>query len=158
MTERLIRTHTIITECEAVKSIYELNGSPIESYLVQHALVVLCAEMQYEIYDIVENRAKQASDQQLTKFVSSAAHKVLRGVLSSEIVGFVGCFGEDEKDKFRNSIREEDFTKYNNAVSNRHKVAHQNNAQLNVQVTFLELKEAYSIATDILAAMESSIN
>jgi hypothetical protein len=150
---RLIRTSAIIEDCEAIVSSPELMGSPIESYLVQHALVVLCAEIQEEIYEIVRVRAAQADDQQLANFVSNVAQKVLRSVGKSELAGFVGHFGQGEKAKFNQLVHDAEVTKYNNAVNSRHDVAHRSGAQ----VTFSELKDAVSAASNILHALASSI-
>ena len=150
---RLIRTTAIIEDCEVVVSSPEVNGSPIESYLVQHALVVLCAEIQQEIYEIVRVRAAQADDQQLANFVSNAAQRVLRSVGKSELAGFVGHFGREEQARFNQLVNDAEVTKYNNAVNNRHDVAHRSG----VQVTFSELKDAVSAASNILQALASSI-
>ena len=150
---RLVRTTAIIEDCEAVVSSPEVIGSPIESYLVQHALVVLCAEIQQEIYEIVRARAAQADDHQLANFVSNAAQRVLRSVGKSELAGFVGHFGQQEKTKFNELVDETEVTKYNNAVNNRHDVAHRSG----VQVTFSELKDAVSAASNILQALAVAI-
>ena len=150
---RLIRTSAIIEDCEAIVSSPELMGSPIESYLVQHALVVLCAEIQEEIYEIVRVRAAQADDQQLANFVSNVAQKVLRSVGKNELAGFVGHFGQGEKAKFNQLVDDAEVTKYSNAVNNRHDVAHRSGAQ----VTFSELKDAVPAASNILHALASSI-
>lgn len=128
-------------------------GSPIESYLVQHALVVLCAEIQQEIYEIVRVRAAQAEDQQLASFVSNAAQRVLRSVGKGELSGFVGYFGQKEKEKFNRLLDDAEVTKYNNAINNRHDVAHKSG----VQVTFAELKDAVSAASNILQALAHAI-
>lgn len=149
----LVRTRAIIEDCESFVSNPELMGSPIESYLVQHALVVLCAEIQQNIYEIVRARVAQTDDQQLANFVSNVAQRVLRSVGKSELAGFVGHFGQQEKKKFNELVDEAVVTKYNNAVNNRHDIAHRSG----VQVTFSELKEAVSAASSILQALASSI-
>lgn len=149
----LNRTSTVIEDCEAIVMNSAVTGSPIESYLVQHALVVLCAEMQQEIYKIVRQRADQTNDQQLSNFISKAAGRVLRSVGKTELAGFVGLFGQNEKEKFNQLLNETAVTKYNNAVNNRHDVAHKSG----VQVTFSELKEAVVAASGILQAIVASL-
>lgn len=150
---RLVRTTAIIEDCEMIVSSPEVAGSPIESYLVQHALIVLCAEIQQEVYEIVRARAAQADDLQLASFVSGAAQRVLRSVGKSELAGFVGYFGQEEKEKFNQLLSDAEVTKYDNAVKNRHDVAHRSG----VQVTFAELKDAVSAASNILQALAISI-
>ncbi|MGK2870674.1 MAG: HEPN domain-containing protein [Alphaproteobacteria bacterium] len=149
----LLRTTAIIEQCEGLLSNSDIRGSPVESYLVQHALIVLCAEIQQEIYEIVRARAAQAEDNQLESFVLSASKRVLRSVGKSDLSSFVGHFGGAEKEKFNRLVDDYEVTKYNNAVSNRHDIAHKNG----VQVTFSELKEAVSAASKILQALALSI-
>jgi hypothetical protein len=50
-------------------------------------------------------------------------------------------------------VNDAEVTKYNNAVNNRHDVAHRSG----VQVTFSELKDAVSAASSILQALASAI-
>ena len=101
---RLVRTSAVIEDCEAIVRSPDVIGSPVESYLVQHTLVVLCAEIQQEVYEIVRARAAKADDQQLASFVSSAAQRVLRSVGKSELAGFVAFFGQAEKEKFNHLL------------------------------------------------------
>ena len=79
-------------------------GTEIESYLTQYLLVVLCADIQQEIYRLSEERASVAEDTALSSYVSSTAHKVLRSVRKDEIATFVGMFGVESKKKL-NSLK-----------------------------------------------------
>ncbi|WP_121968431.1 HEPN domain-containing protein [Leptolyngbya sp. BC1307] len=149
----LLKTQTIIDDCESFLESSGGYGSPIESYLVQYALVILCADVQQEIYAIVKRRADTISDRQISAFVSTVCNRVLRSVSKKEIASFVGFFGEEEKNKFNDLLDDAEVTRYNNAVSNRHDVAHRGG----VQITFRELKEAKVSAIKILSAMATVI-
>ncbi|MEP6756426.1 MAG: HEPN domain-containing protein [Chthonomonadales bacterium] len=153
MERTLLRTVSAVDDCE--RHLKETNsaGTEIESYLTQYLLVVLCADVQEELYRICEERAKLANDEAMFTFISASSRKVLRSVLKHEIAGFVGMFGQNEKLTFNKIIDDETVTKYNNAVSNRHDVAH----KTGTQVSFSELKEALVAAQDILQAVELAL-
>lgn len=150
----LNRTRTVIDDCEEFIGSSNVMGGPIESYLVQHALVILCAEVQQEVYGIVRTRATSLNDHQIESFVSIAATRVLRSVKKDELSGFVGYFGKTVKKKFNDLVDDREVTTYDNAVRNRHDVAH----KTGVQVTFSELKLALAAAENILIAVAESID
>jgi len=153
MSGLLIRTQSLIEDCEAFLIEKDALGSAIESYLVQHALVVMCAEIQQEICLIAEKRAAEISDSQIESFVGSASRRILRSVMKEELSSFVGHFGKEVKDKFNELCEDRTVTTYNNAVRNRHRVAHRSGAQ----VTLRELNDAKDAAFTLLDAVNTSI-
>jgi hypothetical protein len=154
MDKRLLRTKAAIDDCEKHLTSSGALGTEIESYLTQHILVILCADIQQEIYIISEQRAEMIGDPALVKYVSSTARKVLRSVGKSEIATFVGMFGSDAQKKLNALIDDSDVTIFNNAVSSRHDVAHKQGAQ----ITFRELKDAVAVAERLLEAVENAIH
>jgi hypothetical protein len=146
----LPRTDLAIQECEQHLVETGALGSPVESYLTQHILVILCAEMQQEIYKLVKHRCSKNTDEYLAKFVETAQEKVLRSVQKAEIAGFLGHFGLSVKEQFNKSISESEISIYNNAVLSRHDVAH----RMGSNTTFEELKSATEIAKRILGSIE----
>lgn len=153
MDKRLIRTKAAIEDCERHLDASGASGSEIESYLTQHILVILCADMQQEIYRIAEKRAETVRDQELINYVSSTGRRILRSIKKDEIAAFVGMFSAEAKEKLNALVDDSDVTVYNNAVSNRHDVAHKHGAQ----ITFRELKNTTSVAEKILDAVEKSL-
>lgn len=153
MEKRLLRTKATTEDCERHLDSSGASGTEIESYLTQHILVILCAEMQQEIYQIVEQRAKTSKDSELVNYVASSGRRILRSIKKDEIATFVGMFGREAKDKLNALVNDGDVTIYNNAVSNRHDVAHKHGAQ----ITFKELKDTTSIAEKLLDAVEKSL-
>lgn len=150
----LQRTDLAIQDCEQHLIETRAFGSPVESYLTQHILVILCAEMQQEIYKLVKQRCSTNSDQYLMKFIESTQEKVLRSVQKAEIAGFLGYFGLGVKDQFNKSISESEVSIYNNAVLSRHDVAH----RMGSTTTFEELKSATEIAKRILSRIDQILN
>ena len=63
-------------------------------------------------------------------------------------------FGAENKAKLNSLINDSDVAVFNNAVSNRHEVAHKQG----VQLTFRELKDAVLVAEKILSAIAQSLD
>ena len=153
MDTRLLRTKAATEDCERHLNASGASGTEIESYLTQHILVILCAEMQQEIYRIAEVRAETSKDEDLVRYVSSSGRRILRSIKKDEIATFIGMFGVEAKDRLNALVNDADVTIYNNAVSNRHDVAHKHGTQ----ITFTELKDATWVAERLLDAVEQSL-
>lgn len=153
MGKRLLRTNAAIEDCERHLEDSAATGTEIESYLTQHILVLLCADMQQEIYQIAEERSRTANDVDLVSYVSLSCRRILRSVRKDEIATFVGMFGVEAKARLNELVEDSEVALYNNAVSNRHDIAHRSGAQ----ITFRELKATAIVAEKLLDAVEKSI-
>lgn len=153
MDKLLLRTKSAIDDCEKHLTSCNVFGTEIESYLTQYLLVVLCADIQQEIYRLSENRASIAKDGGISAYVSATSRKVLRSVGKEDIAKFVGMFGPAAKAKLNSLINDADVTIFNNAVNNRHDIAHKQGAL----ISFRELKNAVAIAQKILKSVEQSL-
>ncbi|HVZ84170.1 MAG TPA: HEPN domain-containing protein [Terracidiphilus sp.] len=153
MSTFLLRTKSGIEDCARHLSATATSGTEIESYLTQHLLVVLCAEIQQEIYGIVETRATASGDTALSSFAVASARKTLRSIKKSEIVGFVRMFGVDANSQIALSIDDAEVNFFNNAVEDRHGVAHRQGAQ----ITFHELIRAVAVAEKLLEAVQTCL-
>ena len=153
MPGRLTRTQVAFDECDNHLRDSNAAGSPVESYLTEHILVLLCADMQQALYRIADQRAQQVSDAALQAFVSEASIRILRSVQKGEISTFIGLFGPVYKERFNDSLDEREVTIYNNAVSQRHKVAHQGGGTM----TFKELPDVITVANKILDSAEKAL-
>lgn len=153
MSYRLLRTSTAIDECEQHLTDTATFGSPIESYLTRHIAVLLCADVQEAIYEIVEARGKQMSDPAIHQFINNSTQKILRSIMKGEIAGFIGHFGQDKKDAFNALCNDADVSRYNNVVALRHDVAH----QTGTSVSFQDLKLGLEAAKRILESFEKAL-
>jgi hypothetical protein len=151
----LLRTKTALKECQDHLEATAARGTVIESYLTQHILVLFSADMQQAIYELLEKKSKQANQESMRLFISSAGKTLVRGVKKGTIAGFVNHFGADAKQKFDNCLRdkEPEMTLYGNAIDNRDSVAHKQGAQ----VTFSEIQQAVDVAELILSAVKSAL-
>jgi hypothetical protein len=151
--EWLLRTRSALDECRQHVETTLSSGSEVEAFLSQYLLVVLCAEMQEEIYRVVELRAKKCGDDELCSFALASSKKILRSVRIGELSGFVGSFGPGRKDRFSGALDERAVLQYNSAVDNRHSVAHRSGAQ----VTLSDMVEIISSATIVLESAMAAI-
>lgn len=154
MNNLLLRTRVAIEDCETHLKLTGAYGSEIEAYLTQHLLVLLCADVQQEIYKILDERAMLSGDEEIRQFVSASGEKILRSVHKGDIATFVGLLGSHVKQKFNSLLDDSDVTIYNIAVDNRHKVAHKDG----VQVSFREIKQATDAAGRLLGAVKTAMH
>ncbi len=154
MAKRLLRTRLAVENCRSHLDESSAWGTEIEAYLTQHVLVIMCAEIQQELYAVLEERAGEASDEELKSFAVATGKKVLRSVGKKEIASFVGHFGRDAKDFLNQIVDEREITLYNNAISNRHDIAHKTGAN----VTFRELEDILKSASNLINAVERAIS
>jgi hypothetical protein len=129
-------------------------GSEVDSYLTQHILVILCAEIEQEFHCVLESRVNKAHDTELKNFALATGKKVLRSIGKSEIAGFVAHFGIEAKEYLNNNVNEREITLYNNAVSCRHNVAHSTGSN----ITFRELGDILSAAKNFIDVFEKAIS
>jgi hypothetical protein len=155
VTAMLLRTKNALKECQEHLKTTDTGGTAVESYLTQHVLVLLSADMQQEIYELLEKKAEQVDQESMRLFISTAGKRLVRGVKKDAITGFVNYFGTDAKEKFDVCLKGKDpeITRYGNAIENRDSVAHKQGAQ----VTFSEILKAVAAAELILSAVKIAL-
>ncbi len=151
----LLRTKTALKECQEHLEATSTSGTVIESYLTQHILVLLSADMQQTIYGLLEKKAERVSEKSMQEYVSSTRKNIIREVTKSGITGFVSRFGTDARRKFDDYLKnkEQEISYYSNAIENRDSVAHKQGAQ----VTFPEILQAVAAAELILSAVKIAL-
>jgi len=153
MSVSLLRTNAAIEDCERHLESTESYGTEIESYLTQHILVLFCAEIQQEIYKMLNERASFSGDEGIRQFVAASAPMILRSVQKDHLANLAALFGQDAKEQFNSMLDDKDVTSYNNAVRDRHDVAHKHGAQ----VSFEEVRKAVESAIRILESLRMVI-
>ncbi len=151
----LLRTKNALKECQEHLDSTATSGTAIESYLTQHILVLLSADMQQAIYGLLDKKAIQVQQESMRLFISTAGKRLVRGVKKDAIAGFVNYFGTSAKEKFDFYLKdkEPEMTRYGNAIGYRDSVAHKQGAQ----VTFSEIIKAVAAAEIILSAIEIAL-
>lgn len=151
--EWLIRTRSALLECQQHLSQTDSSGAEVEAFLAQYLLIVLCAEIQEEIYGVVELRAKKCGDDEVCAFALASSRKILRSVKINELSGFIGGFGSVRKDRFMQLLDAREVFQYNSAIDNRHSVAHKRGAQ----VTISDVVAIIDSAAKVLNAAKSAL-
>lgn len=151
----LLRTLSAIEECTNHLNESQAWTTQVESYLTQYILVILCADVQQSVYALLDERisASSSDDIGLKGFAYSMGVRCLRSFGKGDLTRFLSLFGKDISNAFTNSLEDRTVTIYNNAVANRHEVAHNSGST----ITFRELADIYAAAVSVLEAMRNSL-
>jgi len=158
MRSTFVRTKAVFEDCVTHIKEQNLSGTPIESYLVEHILIVFCAEVQNEIYKSIEQYAFTLADKKLEYFVKAACQKLFRSPKKSEISGLLGMFGEFTQKKFNSLIDDSQVTYYSVAVSARHDIAHKNGSKMTISDFMKALESADIIIHAVDVALQDREN
>lgn len=153
MGQALIRSKAQLEDCERHLAETSCEGSPIEAYLTQYLVVILCADIQQELYRLVALRTSRLADEGIKAYISASVVRIVRSVGKSDIAKLLAMFGDEPKENFNNQLNDKDVSLYSNAVGDRHDVAHKQGAQ----ITLRELKDAIGAAERILMAVEVAL-
>lgn len=152
MRKFLLRTKLAIEDCEQHLSVHSTTDTSIEAYLAQYILIIMCADVQQEIYKITELKAASLTPE-FQQFTTESAKRLLRSVQKKDISKYLSLFGSHVRDSLNKAVSNADVTIYNNAVGARHDIAHNQGTR----VTFPDVKNAYDAAIRILAAVASAM-
>ncbi|MQP77207.1 hypothetical protein CQ393_15095 [Stenotrophomonas sp. MYb238] len=151
--EWLLRTRLALDECRQHIDATSSSGSEVEAFLAQYLLIVLSAEIQEEIYRVVEMRANKCGDREICEFTLASSKKILRSVKINELSGFVGGFGVERKAKFGGLLDDRTIFQYNSAIDNRHSVAHRSGAQVTLADMLAVIESATLVLQSAMAAL-----
>ena len=156
------KTETAIEEFEHLSSIYDLSASPIEGYLTQYMLIVLCADMQQAVYNcIIAYLDDELVSNSIKAYMRGSLTRLFRSVEKPEIARLLGYFGDATKTAFNQKLENLDaeMQLYSDIVKARHTVAHDNVDRENIEQrkTFREIKQALEVSKTIIAALEYAL-
>jgi len=138
---RLLRIDEAIQACEAHLCATSSTGTLIESLLTQSLLVIMCAEFETAIENIVSDKCNCVPEKEIRQFFASCVGAVFRSTKSSELSGLLNRFDPEIKRAFLALTDENQVavTYFNNIVTNRHRAAHSSGSS----ITFRDAKEFY---------------
>jgi hypothetical protein len=151
---KLARIDLAIDECRDHLDRSQARGTPIESFLVMHLLVLICAAFEEHIEGLVSARISRSADVAVQSFARACVTKTFRSIEIRSISGLLGQFGGECKEAFQNRVNgtvAETF--FGTIVSNRHRVAH----SVGPNVTLDELIEKYDEAHAVLDAIDEAL-
>jgi hypothetical protein len=152
---KLPRIDDAIERCRDHLDESHSRSTQIESFLVQHLLVLICASFEIEIERLVDDRVAKSADPEVRDFARSFVDQLFRNPQIGEIKGLLGRFGDGPKEDFKNRIhgtRAETF--FSSIVNNRHQVAH----SVGPNLTLAELESAYEEAHSVLDAVHAALD
>ncbi|MCY3869095.1 MAG: HEPN domain-containing protein [Gemmatimonadetes bacterium] len=134
---RLARIDRTLEKCEEHLSDTDAFGTEIESLLTQSLLVIMCAEFERKIKELIREKCSSVEDESIVEFMESCINAVFRSIRVNEISGLLNPYKERFTQKIMdNKIQE---TLYSNIITNRNQVAHAEGSN----ATFKDVKEFY---------------
>ena len=127
--------------------------------LVRYILILMCAEIEQVVTDLIRRRlAKGSDDAAIASYIQKITERnVIRNAKFREISNKVGFFGSDYQEKFiglvSNSTKEGDIDRLGLAVGKRDQVAHKRPPS----ITFQELDVAYTVAKQVVEAVRLTL-
>ena len=132
----------------------------ISAYLTRYINVLMCAEIESTVTDIVRERIERGSDKQVSNFLKSMRRNAVRNATYSEIADKVGLFGTDYKRQIRNDVMarvgDEGIERLGIAVRKRDDTTHHARAQ--PDITFSELEAAYKAAEEVVESVKNVLS
>lgn len=152
------KTETAIEESERLFANYDLSASPIEGYLAQYILIVLCADMQQAVYSCINSYLDDnIENPRIKEYMRGSLIRLFRSIEKPEIAKILGYFGETTKTVFNQKLEnlDEEMQLYSDIVKARHNVAHNNIEQQHK--TFREIKKALEVSKKIIEALKYAL-
>ena len=154
----ITRVDAALEDCEHHLETTNSYGTEIEAILTVYVSAVIYAAFEAEVRRTVAARvAAAAEDTHVGNFATFAAVRLVRSIKIGELAGAAGWFHADCKARFHEVLDGEAHAAWDNIVNNRHGVAHEDDSPVVSNMTWRELKEAYSKALKVLDCLSESI-
>lgn len=149
----LVRTTFALEE---VKNHLQRSGRDplIEIYLVQFLLVAFYAEVEEKIKDIISVRLSLIADTRVASFVFKTNEGMLKRVKKAEINDVLNKFGCGDGDVISARLPDINLQPYFDAITNRHKVSHDDGTSMTLE----DFAKALPCAEAILDAVQTAIS
>lgn len=144
---KLDRTAAVLDAVEA--SIGNGEVGVTASFLAQYTAIILYAEMEEKIAEIVRVRLEQYSHRVIAGFLTSTMGDVIKRTPKSDIAKLVVRFGDDFRGAFNGMIDDKQVQQYSNVIEARHDVGHRRGSN----ITLKEVRLGQIAADHILQAL-----
>lgn len=158
----LPRTSIALEDCQrhldAVKDVPGVDTAAIEAYLARHVVLVLCAEIEQSITDLVYERVDRGGCDQVVAALMKARKKgMVRSAHHSEIAGTLGQLGVSIQEAYEAAVEaavgEAGINRLGNTVGARDAISHSSPPN----ITLGDLRDAYVVAQQIVAAARNAL-
>lgn len=150
---KLDRVEMTIEVCQRHLHSTRSYGSQIEDFLTQHLLIIIYAEIEKTIKEMIIAQDRDRCSDDFQTFIQSCLNVTFRGMQSSEIAGLLKRFGTARKERFRELVDERAETDYNRIVGSRHDIAHGSGSNL----TFQEAVEFYRRGLSVIESLSTAL-
>lgn len=125
----------------------------IQSFLAQSMLVLIYAEFEKKLKEIVIGRCAEVEDSSVKEYIRNSTR--IQSLKIGDIAGLVGRFGEIHKEEFRRILEEHRLEEnlYESIRSNRNSVAHGGA----INATLDEVKTYYEGGHAVLDYVETAL-
>ena len=151
---KLDRVEMTIEVCQEHLNSTRSYGSQIEAFLTQQLLVIICAEIEKAIKEMIIAQARDRCSDDFQTFIKSCLNATFRSILSSEIAGLLKRFGTARKQRFLELMDENAKNAYDSIVVNRHNTAHGSGSNL----TFREAVEFYRKGLSVIESLSTALH
>lgn len=161
--EPLPRTAITLDDCrrhiEAVHNLEGIDTAAIEAYLARHVVLVLCAEIEQSITELVYERVDRGGcDEVVANLMRARKKGMVRSATHDEIGQTLGQLGVKIRDQYRAaveaSIGELGVSRLGNAVGARDAVSH----SVPPSITLGDVRHAYEAALHVVVAARDALS
>ena len=150
----LDRVDMTIEVCQEYLTNFTSSFRPqIENFLTQQLLIIICAEIETAIKEMIIAQARDRCSDDFQAFIQSCLNATFRSMKPSELAGLLNKFGTARKDRFRELVDERAKTAYDSIVVNRHNTAHGSGSNL----TFREAVESYRAGLSVIESLSTAL-
>ena len=120
---RIERIDDAFEKCETYLS-SENSESRIIDLLTRSLLILICAEFEIKIKEIVREKCDSISDDQVRQFAHNSTNRMFRGLKITDLSGLLNDFSSEYKRQFDDNLDETMKNMYSSILTNRNAVAH----------------------------------
>ena len=154
----LVQTEVALGACRDHLQATNAFGTPIEAYLTRHLVVLLCAEVESSVRQLIHGKVGNESSAPIAALVGQIGGNIVRNARHSEIkkvLGYLGpAYAAHYDELVQSSIGDDGIARLGNAVVSRNNVAHQSQPT----VTFAEIESAHAAAEEVIRAVREAID
>lgn len=126
----------------------------VEVYLVQYLLVCFYSEVEERLKEIITARLAKIEDRKVAAFIFKSNEAMIKRVKKAEINELLGKFDCGEGDIISQVLGDMNLQPYFDAITNRHKVSHDQGASMTLDY----FGQALPCAEAILEAVRGAIS
>jgi len=150
----LVRTRFVVDESQQFLQQANATGSAIESFITQHALVVMCAEAEAQLIDLAIDHGDRSCIGGAGSYIRGTVRLNLRSNKKADVDKLIGLFGEAIKRRFYELVPERAVATWTNACNARDDVAHRSGTRM----TMAEVREALEATELLLDAFKQALS